>query len=144
MPVSFIPKQCDNQCLLVCIQDGSMKVRPSASHQVKTNRHLSRILSCHIFNFNRTVELRVMLPLVDKKFDLVSVNGVCNPCITVFEAMMCYYHFCRCQEARLSLSGADIERGVKKREQNETRRDYIRQNKFLNRCDIGVWVKESL
>ena len=33
--------------------------------------------------------------------------------------MGCYYHYCPCQEARPSLTDTDIERGVKKRQQDE-------------------------
>ena len=54
--------------LMVCIQGGSMRVRPSASNYPKNKSRFSRIWSCHVFNnFDRTVELRVMLPLVDKR-----------------------------------------------------------------------------
>ena len=45
-----------------------------------------------------------------KKNDCFRVNGVCNHCNTLFEAMGCYYYFCPCQEARPSLSDPDIER----------------------------------
>ena len=44
--------------------------------------------------------------------------------------MGCYYHYCACQEARPSLTDTDIERGVKKRQQNEMRRDYIQQKGY--------------
>ena len=57
-----------------------------------------------------------------------SVDGICFHCNTVSEAIGCYYHYCPCQEARPSLADADIERGVKKRQQHEMRRDYIQQN----------------
>ena len=62
-----------------------------------------------------------------KKIDCFSVDGICYHCNTVFEAMGCYYHYCPCQEARPSLTDSDIERGVKKRQQDEMRRDYIQQ-----------------
>ena len=62
-----------------------------------------------------------------KKIDCLSVDGICYHCNTVFEAMGCYYHYCPCQEARPSLTDTDIERGVKKRQQDEKRRDYIQQ-----------------
>ena len=62
-----------------------------------------------------------------KKNDCFSVAGICYKCITVFEAMECYYHYCPCQDARSSLTDTDIERGVKKRQQDEMRRDYIQQ-----------------
>ena len=62
-----------------------------------------------------------------KKIDCVSVDGICYHCNTVFEAMGCYYHYYPCQEARPSLTNTDIERGVKKRQQDEMRRDYKQQ-----------------
>ena len=65
-----------------------------------------------------------------KKIDCFSVDGVCYHCNTVFEAMGCYYHYCPCQEARPSLTDTDIERGVKKRQQDEMRRDYIQQKGY--------------
>ena len=65
-----------------------------------------------------------------KKIDCFSVDGICYHCNTVFEAMGCYYHYCPCQEARPSLTDTDIERGVKKRQQDEMRRDYIQQKGY--------------
>ena len=68
MPVSFNHTQCVSRCLLVCIQDGSMSVRASSSHNAKTNRVLSRVWSCHVLNdFVQTVKLRVMLWVVDEE-----------------------------------------------------------------------------
>ena len=63
-----------------------------------------------------------------KKIDCFNVNGYCDNCKTVFEAMGCYYHFCPCQETRPSLSDEDIERGNKGREMDDLRRKYIRKN----------------
>ena len=51
-----------------------------------------------------------------KKIDCFSVDGICNHCNTVFEAMGCYFHYCPCQEARPSLTDSEIMRGVKKRD----------------------------
>ena len=50
-----------------------------------------------------------------KKIDCFSVDGFCEHCNTVFEAMGCYYHYCPCQEARLLLQ-RKIFRGERKRE----------------------------
>ena len=44
--------------------------------------------------------------------------------------MRCYYHYCPCQEARPSLTDTDIESGVKKRQQDEMRRDFIQQKGY--------------
>ena len=60
-----------------------------------------------------------------KKCDRSSVDRICYHCNTVCEAMGCYYDYCPCQEARPSLTNSDIERGMKKRQQDEMRRDYI-------------------
>ena len=49
-----------------------------------------------------------------KKIDCFSVDGYCNHCKTVFEAMGCYFHFCPCQEARPSLTDDDSKRGTRK------------------------------
>ena len=65
-----------------------------------------------------------------KKIGCFGVDGIRYHCNTVFEAMGCYYHYCPCQEARPSLTDTDIERGVKKRQQDEMRRDYIQQKGY--------------
>ena len=65
-----------------------------------------------------------------KKIDCFSVDGVCYHCNTVFEAMGCYCHYCPCQEARPSLTDTDIERGVKKRQQDKIGRDYIQEKGY--------------
>ena len=62
-----------------------------------------------------------------KKIDCFGVDGYCNHCKSVFEAMGCYFHFCPCQEARPSLTDNDIKRGTRKREMDELRKDYIRE-----------------
>ena len=75
------------------------------------------------------------------KIDCFSVNGVCNHGNTAFEALGCQYFYCLCQEARLSLSDADIEREVKKREQEEMRRECIRQkgSQIIDMWDCKCW-----
>ena len=65
-----------------------------------------------------------------KKIDCFHVDGYCDHCKTVFEAMGCYYHFCSCQETCPSLSEQDIERGNKKREMDELRREYIKERGY--------------
>ena len=65
-----------------------------------------------------------------KKIDCFNVDGYCNHCKTVIEAMGCYYHFCPCQETRPSLSDEDIERGNKRREMDDLRREYIREEGY--------------
>ena len=65
-----------------------------------------------------------------KKIDCFSVDGFCYPCNTVFETMGCFYHFCPCQELRLSLTEEKIQRGSKKRELDALRRHYIQEKGF--------------
>ena len=38
-----------------------------------------------------------------------------------------YYHYSPCQEARPFLTDTDIEKRIKRRQQDELRRDYIQQ-----------------
>ena len=47
-----------------------------------------------------------------KKIDCFKVDGFCAHSNTVFEAMGCFYHYCPCQETRVSLIEEDIERGL--------------------------------
>ena len=53
--------------------------------------------------------------------------------------MGCYYRYCPCQEARPSLTDTHIERGVKRRQQDGMRRDYIQQ-----KCNqtVEMWERE--
>ena len=44
--------------------------------------------------------------------------------------MGCFYHFCPCQELRLSLTEEGIQRGSKKRELDALRRHYIQEKHF--------------
>ena len=78
---------------------------------------------CEIESFFTTSRL--------KKMDCFSVDGFCSHCNTVFEAMGCFYHFCPCQELRLSLTEEDIQRGSKKRELDALRRHYIQEKVSL-------------
>ena len=74
-----------------------------------------------------------------KKIDCFSVDGICYHCSTVIEAMGCYYHYCPSQEARPSLTDTDVERGVKERQQDEMRRDPIKQKGYQI---VGMWECE--
>ena len=59
-----------------------------------------------------------------KKIDCFSVDGICNHCDTVFEAMGCHFHYCPCQEARLSLTDNEFMRGIKKGTRPNAQRIY--------------------
>ena len=58
-----------------------------------------------------------------EKNDCFSVDGFCSPCISVFKAMGCFYHFCPCQELRPSLTEKNII--SRKGELDELRQGYI-------------------
>ena len=65
-----------------------------------------------------------------KKIDCFNVDGFCAHCKTIFEAMGCYFHFCACQEARASMSEEETQKGLKKREYDELRQDYLRNKGY--------------
>ena len=65
-----------------------------------------------------------------KKIDCFNVDGYCDHCETVFEAMGRYYLFCSCQETCPSLTDQDIERGNKKREMDDMRWKYIKKKGY--------------
>ena len=70
-----------------------------------------------------------------KKIDCFKVDGFCAHCNTVFEAMGCFYHYCACQETRSSLTEEDIERGNRKRERDQMRKQYIKKkDTMLLKC----------
>ena len=102
------------------------------SRQGKIEFEHLKIWSCHTFKQpDLNVKLRVTtLQENRKKINCFSVDGYCNQCKTVFEAMVCYFHFCPCQEARPSLTADDIKRGTKKREIDELRKEYIREKGY--------------
>ena len=76
-----------------------------------------------------------------KKIDCFHVDVYCEHCKTVFEAMVCHYHFCSCQEICPSLSEQDIERGNKKREMDDLRREFLKERgyKIQERCECEWW-----
>ena len=65
-----------------------------------------------------------------KRIDCFSVDGFCSHYNFVFEAMGCFYHFCRCQELRPSLTEEDFQRGSKNRVLDALRRHYIQEKGF--------------
>ena len=74
-----------------------------------------------------------------KKIDCFKVDGFCAHCNTVFEAMGCFYHYCSCQEVRPALNEQDIERGNKKREMDQMRKEYIKEEGYIV---IEMWECE--
>ena len=92
--------------------------------------------------------------VTQKKIDCFKAYGFCAHCNTMFEAMGCFYHYCPCQEAQLSLTEEDIERGNKRREMDQLRKQYIKEKGYIVvetwECDwwnlykTTTWVKEHL
>ena len=76
-----------------------------------------------------------------KTIDCFKVDGFCAHCKNVFEAMGCFYHYFPCQEARPSLTEEDIERGNKKREMDQMRKQYIKEKgyKFVEMWECEWW-----
>ena len=75
-----------------------------------------------------------------KKIDCFKIDGFCAHCETVFEALGCFYHYYPSQEARLSLTEEDIERGNKKREMDQTRKQYIKEKGYIV---VEMWEYEG-
>ena len=76
-----------------------------------------------------------------KKIDCFSVDGICNHCIIVFEAMGCSFHYCPSQQARPSLTDNENKRSSKEREQDQMRKNYIQQkgNKNIEMWECNCW-----
>ena len=65
-----------------------------------------------------------------KKIHCFKVDGFCAHCKTVFKAMGCFHRYCPCQEARLSLTDEDIERGNRKGKMDQMRKRYIKEKGY--------------
>ena len=128
MQVSSTPSQCVKRCQQDCTRDGSLTLICRISRLDIIELTTLKKWSC-LFSRkqNQKVKSRVFSHLENRKqIDCFSLDGYGDHCKTVFEAMGCYYHFCSCQEARPFLSDQDIERGNKKREMDDMRREYIK------------------
>ena len=55
--------------------------------------------------------------------------------------MGCYLHYCPCQEARPSLTDNEVMRGIKKREQDRMRKEYVQQKgyKVIKMSECNWW-----
>ena len=74
-----------------------------------------------------------------KKIDRFSVDGFCSHCITAFEAMGSFYHFCPCQELPPFLTREHIKRGSEKSDLDELRRGNKQEQGF---AVIDMWECE--
>ena len=135
MLVNSILVLCVSICPQVCIRDRTTMKKHKISRQGKIEFGHLKICSCHTFKQpDLNVKLRVTtLQENRKKNDCFSVDGYCNHCKTLFEAMGCYFYFCPCEEARPSLTDDDMKRGTQKREMDELRKNYIREKDTLKK-----------
>ena len=76
---------------------------------------------CEVESFYRTS--------TQKQNDAYSLDGFCGRCNTVFEAMGRYYQYCPCQAARFSFTEQEIQRGFRKRELDELRKQYKQEKR---------------
>ena len=60
-----------------------------------------------------------------KKLDAYIVDCLCRHCNTEFEAKGFFYHYYPCQEACPYLTEEEIQRGIKKKELDELRKQFI-------------------
>ena len=65
-----------------------------------------------------------------KKIDWFNADEFCGYCNPVFAAMGSFYFYCSCEEARLALTGEDVQRGTKKRKRDQIRRQYIEERSY--------------
>ena len=123
---------CASPCQQDCTRDGNMTQNLMDLNLNRTSPETLRTWLCHISkDKDPTVKLRVStLQALQKKIDCFKVDGFCAHCDTVFEAMGCFYHYCSCQEARPALTEEDIERGNKKREMDQMRKQYIKEKAY--------------
>ena len=88
---------------------------------------------------DQNAKLRVSTRLeIKKKYGSFNVDRYCDHCKKVFEAKGCYYHFCLCQEIRYSLSDEDIERGNKRREMDDLKRESFFEKKMQKSRDVNM------
>ena len=141
-----IPFQCVKNCPLDFTLDGNLIQILTNSELEQTDReHLrtwlrqSQLSKCKIESYYTTGK--------QKKVDCFSVDGFCAHFNTVFEDIGCYFQFGPCQEAKVSLSEEEAHRGIRKREHDELRRDYLQSKgyKIVEIWDCKMWesVKEE-
>ena len=127
MRVSFTLTQCANQCLLDSIRVGNTTVRWINLRLDKTKVAPLRIKLCPTCKqLDRNAKSRAFTRQESKrKIDCYEVDGYCDHCKTVFEAMGCYYNFCEFMEVSPLLSEEEIKRGQNRRELDRLRKEYI-------------------
>ena len=143
MLVNSILILCVRICPQACIRNGTTIKKHEISRQgkieFKTFENMVKSYfratrpECIIENYYTTG--------LQKKIYCFSVDGYCNHCSTVFEAMGCYFHFCPFNQARPSLIDDETKRGTKKRETDELQKGYIREKGYSigEMCECSWW-----
>ena len=138
MQASFTLSQCVKICQQDCTRDESLTPICRSLKLDKIKLATLRVCSCLETRLERNIE-SFFTSRKQKKIDCFSVEGYCDHCRTVLEAMGCYYTFCSFQEARPFLTEQDIERGNKKRDMDDIRREYIKEKGYrveeIWKCD---------
>ena len=141
---SFILILCISPCKQDYIRDENLTQNLIGVNFNKTKPETLRTRLCLISkDKDLTVKLGVSTPQeLKKKIDCFKADGFCPHCGTVFEAMGCFYHHCSCQEARPSLTGGNIERGNKKREMDQLRKQYIKEKAYnvVENWECESWI----
>ena len=129
MQASVTLSQCVKICQQDCTRDGSLTLICRNSRlDIIELATLKKWLCLSIRKTRPACKSESFFtPGKQKKIGCFNVDGYCDLCKSVFEAMGCFYHFCSCQEARPSLTEQDIERGNKKREMDDMRRVYFKE-----------------
>ena len=89
-----------------------------------------------------------------KQIDSLKADGFYPYCNANFEAIGRFYHYCPCQETRPSLTQEDIQRGNKKKEMDQMRKQCINEKgynvvenwecEWWSLHNTTTWVKEHL
>ena len=103
------------------------------SNRFKTQQNKSRNFENMVMSYfqRQKPDCKIESFYTTEKVDCFKVDGFCAHSDTVFEAMGCFYHYCPCQEARPSLTEEDIERGNKKKEMDQMRKQYIKEKGYI-------------
>ena len=131
-PASFILILCVSSSQQDYTRHGKMTQNLIGLILNKTTQETLRTWLCHISkNKDLTVKLKDSTPQeIRKKIGCFKTDGFCARCNTVFLTMVCFYYYSPCQEARRSLTEEDIERGNKKRELDQMRKQYIKEKQY--------------
>ena len=97
----------------------------------RTNPETLRTWLCHISKDRPDCKIESFYTAgTQKRINCFKVDGFCAHCKTVFETMGCFYHYCPCRKTRPSLTEEVIERGLKMREMDQMKKQYIKEKGY--------------